>query len=150
MPRPATWCWWLKGTGCSRKTPWSVATGERTMPPITQRMKPTMKTAPKIVTRESVLALQWKICAIELCRDCGAELPLRGLTTRPVTGDGAGDHIQNRKWRNPARSARGPFMSRANARDPARDDEGHDAGAVGVEPLHALARHDHEAARHAV
>src|ERR1044071_4788624 len=100
------------------------------MPPMTQRTKPTTKTAPKIVTRDSVLALRWKICAIELCSECGAELPLRRLSTTPVTGDGAGDHIQNRKWRNPARSARCPFMSRANARDPPRDDEGHDAGAV--------------------
>src|SRR5437870_5887090 len=44
--------------------PWSVATGERTTPPITQRTNATMKTAPKIVTRERVLAERWKICAI--------------------------------------------------------------------------------------
>ena len=41
-----------------------AAIGERTTPPITQSTNPTMKTAPKIVTRESVLALRWKICAI--------------------------------------------------------------------------------------
>src|ERR1043165_1155765 len=151
MPRPATWGWWRKGTGCSRNTPWSVATGERTMPPTTQSRKPMTKTAPKIVTRESVFALRWKICAIEIQRfakrssHCGRLMPsvASPATVRAIiykTGSGA----------TLRGSARSPFMSRANARDPARDDEGHHAGAVGVEPLHALARHDHEAARHAV
>ena len=56
-----------------------------------------MKTAPKIVTRESVLALRWKICAIECSCDCGAELPLRSFAAVPPhTSDGASDHIQNR------------------------------------------------------
>jgi hypothetical protein len=41
-----------------------VKYGERTMPPITQRTKPAMNTAPKMVTRESVFALRWKICAM--------------------------------------------------------------------------------------
>ena len=41
--------------------PLIVAYGERTMPPITHSTKPTTKTAPKIVTRERVLALRWKI-----------------------------------------------------------------------------------------
>src|SRR5438045_2824472 len=64
MPSPATWCWWLKGTGCSRSMPGSVPVAERTMPPSTHSTNATRNTAPKIVTRERVLALRWKICAI--------------------------------------------------------------------------------------
>ena len=57
MPRPATWCLWLKGIGCSRGTPTSVRYGERWSAPPTSAKAVRASTAAAIDTREMVFVL---------------------------------------------------------------------------------------------
>src|SRR5690348_1098799 len=64
MPLPATWRSWLNWIGCSRGTRASVTHGERFTSSKMPRSAATKNTAPKILTREIVLALRWKICGI--------------------------------------------------------------------------------------
>jgi len=59
MPRPPTWCLWLKGTGCTTTTWAPVTCGDLAIWPITVATAASMKTAPKILTLEIVLKLRW-------------------------------------------------------------------------------------------
>src|SRR5262245_8901529 len=61
MPSSATWCWWLNGTGCWRARPTLVAYEERTNIDTAQPAPASRKTAPKMLTLDSVLKLRWKI-----------------------------------------------------------------------------------------
>jgi hypothetical protein len=72
MPLPATWRSWLNWIGCSRATRASVTQGERLISSKRPRRPATMKTAPKMLTRESVLAERWKICDIAERRTFGS------------------------------------------------------------------------------
>src|SRR5437016_13817462 len=91
-----------------------------------QNTKPTMKTAPKMVTRESVLVLRWKICAIRACH----------VQTRKP-----GDHIENARACNTASSAR---------RHAAGYHERHERRAGDAQLLHSAARHHDHRSGHAV
>src|SRR5947209_6628230 len=62
MPRPLTWCSWLNGIGWARVMPMLVTYEERATTESPHPRPARMNTAPKIVTREIVLKLRWKIC----------------------------------------------------------------------------------------
>jgi len=64
MPSPATWCWWLKGTGCAFATPAYVVYGERDISSAVQSTPATSNNVARMLARASVLELRWKTWAI--------------------------------------------------------------------------------------
>src|SRR5712691_7962806 len=109
------------------------------IPPINHRTNATMKIAPKMVTREMVFALRWKICAIE-----GDSAPGNRDAANEERGRrGERDHIQ---FQITCKSER----SYGGARHASADDQSHDAGAVRGEGRDARRLHDHHASGHAV
>src|ERR1700730_10845913 len=97
------------------------------MPPRTQKANPMMNTAPKMVTRDSVFVLRWKICAIRACY------------RRTVLPRGRSAIIS--KSRSDARLAR---------RHTTGYDERHQRRARHHEPLDPSAWHHDDAAGHAI
>src|SRR5215218_2363895 len=62
IPRPRTWCSWLKGTGCFFTTYWPVAYEERSRVEKSQAKNARKKIEPKMLTLAIVFVLRWKIC----------------------------------------------------------------------------------------
>jgi hypothetical protein len=58
IPSPATWCSWLKGTGCSRTTDCPVTYGDLKISATTNSPPVRRKRMPKMVTLERVLVLR--------------------------------------------------------------------------------------------
>jgi hypothetical protein len=80
-PIPPTWWAWEKGTGCSRATPAWVTYEERLTSTVNHAAPAARKRAPKMLSRESVLVLWWKIWLMR-----GSARPIDSPMKRGWTG----------------------------------------------------------------
>ena len=92
MPIEPTWCAWLKGTGCSRASPWRVAHAESAISSHAHTPRtPMVITVRMILTRAKEFELELKICGIAIysisdqLRNCDYE---RTATRHVVTAQG--------------------------------------------------------------
>ena len=84
IPSPRTWCSWLNGTGCSSTTPCWVWYGDFMIMYVTTRRPTAANAPPKIVNRESVLVLGWKIYRPRLAVSDGRAAVRAGRFARSI------------------------------------------------------------------